>query len=275
MISTLWRAQEIRKRPSTRSTTRAAAVTEWRGRPSAQALRHASITHVQFLMCIKWIWMELTKQSLSWTETFWPFSRSWIKTNKQNQAQLFFWLFFLPSDFFLSWVRMSGCPCALNLERMLLLHQITFIYTLGPPPYLFFLIFLPTHLHRQAAITWPPSLACFILSVCMRAWRKWGPNHPWLTREYLLWELLIWHDMSILICTWQRLRGLTGSIGDRLMKFLCHCCCCLLPTSFHILTYCSSTLKQHRGSHHAHLHMWLKTSISKLLVIDNFLWIFA
>lgn len=129
MISTLWRVREIRKRLCMRSTTRRAATIPRQGHPSTQAPCVVSVAHVQFLMCKKWIWKELTKQTFRGQ---WPFDLLVGRGSKQTSRTkhrdiLFFFLFFLTERLFVG-VRMSECPCALNLERMLLLHQKTFLY---------------------------------------------------------------------------------------------------------------------------------------------------
>lgn len=98
MISTLWRAQEIRKRLSTRSTTRRAAVIQRQGHLFIQALCNVSITYVQFLMCIKWIWMELKKKTVFLRQ--WPFDflagHGSKRTSRTKHRVVFFfteWLF--------------------------------------------------------------------------------------------------------------------------------------------------------------------------------------
>lgn len=133
MISTSWRAQEIRKRLSTRSTTRRAAVVHWQGHPSYQALCDVSVISVQFLMCIKWI-CEGTYQTDRVFLGQQPFD-FWFQRDKKKQKKreelstedFSFsteWLFSCCED---EWMSLcTGC------ERRLSLHHITFLHTLRP-----------------------------------------------------------------------------------------------------------------------------------------------
>lgn len=142
MISTSWRALVIRKRLSTRSTTRRAA-----GHSTTRPTFHPGTLRSLRLPCTIFNIYKMDLNGTNQTNRVflgqWPFSQLRVKMKKQNQAQGFFLFVFL------LW---SGC-CEDEWVSLwggaLLLHTKTFLYTFLYTILLYAFFFLSTHLHRQ------------------------------------------------------------------------------------------------------------------------------